>query len=204
MGSFFASRIVHADGVWEMGRGDNHDSIRVCGFFPDDGCWYHVRTLYFLTGNEVGGGISKLWVVIWMVYYDVRCVGTQQISVLLPSSYEHPIWSHGVYTDLWCAPNRIWSLIAHAVLNVCSTAPWWALIIGIRNRSSNDILPAAMMTYQRSQRTVRYWNKRNLPQLRYKSVYIQREYLPHQESMQFLLPDVLFLQIKIWTVPTQQ
>lgn len=91
MGSFFASGIVHAAGIWGMGRGGGLDFLRVCGFFLMMGvgiiCEYEY---HFLTGSEVGGGIGKLWAMVWIVgwssmMFDVWVRNGMMDSVFLPS-----------------------------------------------------------------------------------------------------------------------
>jgi len=91
MGSFFISGMVHAVGVWGMGRGGDHDFIRVCGFFLMMGVgiicerWYHI-----LTGSKIGGGFGRLWTMVWIVgwssmMFDVWVRNGMIDSVFLPS-----------------------------------------------------------------------------------------------------------------------
>lgn len=91
MGSFLASGIVHAAGVWGMGRGGDHDFIHVCGFFLMMGVGIMCERWHlFLTGNEVGGRIGKLWTMVWIVgwstmMFDVWVHNGMMDSVFLPS-----------------------------------------------------------------------------------------------------------------------
>lgn len=89
MGSFFASGVVHALGVWGMGRGG--DFVRVCGFFLMMGVGILCERLWCtITQYRINGWLGRVWTLSWIVgwsnmMFDVWARKGMLDSVFLPS-----------------------------------------------------------------------------------------------------------------------